>query len=301
MTNKKNNNTGTAFRRTAGIISIAVLTLSGMLIITSCNSADKNSSSEIETSYSTKVETVETTVTTTEAPLVLLPEAEEQLKINEHYAGWIKIDNVVDEPIVQTDNNDFYIDHRYKDKAKDEGGTIFADYRNVLNTSKQSDNVILYGHNQKNGTRFGKIDSYKWNKEYYKSRPLISFDTAYGKREYKIFAIFIINVLPEHDNGNVFDYQNYINLSDKERYNTFVDQCKKRSLIITGVDVEYGDKFLTLSTCSTEFDPSRLVIVGREVREGESNEVDMTNFKVNDNPLYPAIYYKFAGGSYRED
>lgn len=299
---QKTNKSSANFRRTAAFISALALIASGTLIITSCNSSSKTS--ESESSYSTKVETSETTVTTEppEQPLVLLPQGEEQLKLNSDYAGWIKIDGVVDEPIVQTKDNEFYLDHDYKSKAKSDGGTIFADYRNILNTRKQSDNIVLYGHNQKNGTRFGNLDLYKWNKNYYKSKPLISFNTAYEERQYKIFSVFITNVNPEHDNGNVFDYQNYIDLKDEARFNTFVDQCKKRSLIITDdVDIKLGDKFLTLSTCSTEFEPSRLVIVAREVRDGESTEVDMTKFKVNDNPLFPAIYYKFAGGSYREN
>lgn len=294
------NKASNAFRRTSAIISLAALLISATLIVTSCNSNEDVSSSQIDTSYSTKVETVETTVTTAEPPLVLLDQAKDQLAINEDYAGWIKIPGVVDEPIVQNDTNDFYINHRYEDKAKNEGGTIFADYRNVLNTSKQSDNIVLYGHNQKDDSRFGRLDVYKWNPSYYKSKPLISFNTAYEERQYKIFSIFIINTKPEDDDGNLFDYHNYINFGTEEKYNEFVSQCRKRSLIINdAVDTQYGDKFLTLSTCSTEFNDSRLVIVAREVREGESSDVDMTNFRVNDDPLYPAIYYKYAGGSYK--
>ena len=54
------------------------------------------------------------------------------------------------------------------------------------------------------------------------------------------------------------------------------------------------------STCSTEFEGSRFVIIGREVREGESTEVNTSAAVKNDNPLYPEIIYKYQGGSYRE-
>lgn len=295
---RKANNKAIMFRRTTALISALAIVVSLVLITTSCNSKKETEGENVE--YSTKVQTGETTAVT-EAPLVLMSRAEEELKINEDYAGWIKIDGVVDEPVVQCEDNDFYLNHNFDNKEEKDGGTIFVDYRNVLDTRFRSDNVVLYGHNQKDGTRFGQLDLYKWTPTYYKTHPLIKFDTAYNEREYKIFSIFIINTKPEDDDGNLFDYHNYMDLSDESIFNGFIEQCHKRSIIIPDVDIQYGDKFLTLSTCSTEFADSRLVIVAREVREGESSEVDMTNFEVNDNPLYPAIYYKYAGGSYTEE
>lgn len=297
MSNENNKQKNTAiFRKTAVAVTAAALLASMTLMITSCGDTEVE---ETTIAYTTPVPVTEATTIETEPPLVLTPEAEERLAVCKDSAGWISINGVVDEEFLQTDNNNFYLD-RGPDGEKREGGTIYADFRNVLAGKDASDNIVLYGHNQKNGTRFGQLDFYKWNKEYYKTNPVITLRTNYEEAQYKIFAIFITSVLPEHDNGNVFDYHNYIDFNDEARYNEFVENCKKRSTIIPDVDVEYGDKFLTLSTCSTEFDPSRLVIVARKVREGESAEVDMTNFKINPNPLYPQIYYDIAGGSYQE-
>lgn len=61
----------------------------------------------------------------------------------------------------------------------------------------------------------------------------------------------------------------------------------ERSEIITGVDVEEGDQFMTLSTCSNEFEPSRFIVIGRKVREGESNEVDTSLAKLNPDAKEP--------------
>ena len=284
------------------IIAVAALIFSVLMVATSCNNNDDTEPIITETTTEATTTTVATTTEETDPVLPLLPDVQERLDRNPDSAGWIYIPDVVDEEIVQrTDKetgNSFYINHDL-DGNKSQGGIIFADYRNVLNGRKTSDNIILYGHNQKNNTRFGGLDNYKWNPEYYKTHPIIEFSTNYVQRKYKIVSVFITNVEPEHDNGNVFDYQNYIEF-DKERYDDFVDNITKRSIIITGTDMQFGDHFITLSTCSTEFEPSRLVIVGREIREGESEEIDMTKFRVNPNPRYPAIYYKYQGGTYIE-
>lgn len=293
-----------AMRRSTVMIILIAVIASATLIITSCGD-NSQSSEEVKITYNTPVDTTPVITTTeTEAPLVLLPEAEEPLAKNGDSAGWITIDGIIDEVIVQMpgdekEGNVYYVENNYQRK-KDVGGAIFADYRNILDGRKTSDNIVLYGHNQKDNSRFGNLDLYKWNLNYYKSKPLVSFRTNYEERQYKIMAIFVTSVEPEQDDGNVFDYHNYIDFSDETRYNEFIEETMKRSLILPGVDSVYGDKFLTLSTCSTEFDPSRLVFVCRQVREGESSEVDMTNFKINPNPKWPAVYYKFHGGSYAE-
>ncbi len=286
-------------RRTAALVA-AVLILASALVCTSC----QTKSEAVEAVYTPKVETVETTIVTTEEPeppLVLLPEAEEKMAEYEHYAGWINIPTVVDEVVVQYTDNDYYIDKNAKTQNHDAGGAIYADYRCLLNTRKRADNIVLYGHNQKDGSRFGQLDFYKWNPlGYYKQQPLVYFDTAYEKRTYKIISMFVINVNAEDDTRPLFDYHNYIDFSDKARYDEFSDQITKRTLVNTGVDFEYGDKFLTLSTCSTEFDNSRFVIVARQLREDESADVDTSKAEKNSNPLYPAIFYKYQGGSYIE-
>ena len=109
-----------------------------------------------------------------------------------------------------------------------------------------SDNITLYGHNQKDGTMFGTLDKYKWDYSYWLKNPFIYFDTNYEQGTYVIIASFVTNTKPEHDNGYVFDYQNYSKFQDTGTYTyeNFVKEITERSTIITGVDVQKGDKFL---------------------------------------------------------
>ncbi len=235
-------------------------------------------------------------------PLVISDAAEEMLALNPDYAGFIYIPDVVNEPIVMTDDNDYYLKHDFYDRSRS-CGTVYADYRNVLNDydDYQSKNIILYGHNQRDGTMFGKLDYYKWDPKYWLQNPVIYLDNQYQGYGYVIISSFVTNAVPEHDDGNLFDYFNYINFTERFPFEEFKEEISARSSFSTGIDFDETDNYLTLSTCSYEWDDARHVIVARRFRAGETLEnLDTTMFSVNSNPKYPAIYYKYNGGSYTE-
>lgn len=235
-------------------------------------------------------------------PLVTLPFAEEMLAINPDYVGYVSIPGVLSEAVVQASDNEYYLKKNIYGQTRS-CGTVFADFRNVISdyADLQSDNIILYGHNQRDGTMFGQLDYYKWDYKYWLQNPYIYFDNRYEQSTYVIIASFVINTEPEHDNGYVFDYQNYINFDESHSFDTFIKELNERSHFNTGIDVNENDKFITLSTCSYEWEPARHVIIGRKLRAGETpDNLDTTGFAVNPNPKWPAIYYKYNGGTYVE-
>jgi sortase B len=85
----------------------------------------------------------------------------------------------------------------------------------------------------------------------------------------------------------IFDYHNFVDLSDPAVYQEFIDNINARNEIITPVDVRYGDEFLTLSTCSNEFEPSRFVIFARKVRTNEDSTVDTAAAVLNPDAKEP--------------
>ncbi|MCM1523578.1 MAG: class B sortase [Ruminococcus sp.] len=234
--------------------------------------------------------------------LTVLAGASELLAINPDTVGYINIPGCVDEPVVKYSDNDYYLDHNFYGNQR-QCGTCFADYRNEVGGYTRSDNVILYAHNQKDGTMFGNLDYYRWDPAYWLKNPFIYFNTNYSEDTYVIISSFVINIKPEHDdNRPLFDYQNYINFSDNYSFLTFMDEITKRSTIITGVECGETDDYLTLSTCSTEWDDSRHIIVARKLRAGETKEsIDTARFSKNPNPKWPAIYYKYNGGTYIDE
>lgn len=235
-------------------------------------------------------------------PLTLMPFAEEMLEINPDYAGYVSIPNCINEAVMQTADNDYYLDYNIYGQKRSTG-TVFADYRNVVNdyADLQSDNIILYGHNNKNGSMFGNMDYYLWDYKYWLKNPFIYFDNKYEHSTYVIIASFVTNSKPEHDNGNIFDYYNYVNFTPKYSFDAYIKEINERSHFHTGIDVNENDKFITLSTCSYEWDEARHVIIGRKLRTDETTlNLDLSEFEVNTNPKWPAVYYKYNGGAYVE-
>lgn len=213
--------------------------------------------------------------------------------INEDIKGWIKIkDTVIDYPVLQSakDDPEFYLYRNYK-KAKSGFGSIFLD--SLCNIENPSKNIIIYGHNMRDGSMFGNLLKYN-DLDFYKSRPTIMFDTLFEKGDWKIISIFKTNTLKEQ--GEVFDFLK-IDFSDSSDFLNYVYDVKVRSLINTPVDINKDDKLITLYTCSYELKEFRTIVVARKVREGESPKVDVEKASINVNPLMPSGYYKRHGGT----
>ncbi len=247
-------------------------------------------------------ETEITTVTTPEPePLVILDAMQSFVDDNPDTAGWITVGGTsIDNVVMQTSDNDFYLEKDFYGNYS-QAGTVFADFRCVVNDYdfNQSDNIVLYGHNQANGTMFGTLQKYKITKQntskfdFYLQHPTFTFSNLYEEYTYKIIALFVCEVDPKHTrDGVVFDYHNYIRFGTKEKtFEEFMQNVTERSQIITGVDVQEGDQFMTLSTCSNEFEPSRFVVIGRKVRDGESPEVDTSKAALNPDAKEPDWNY----------
>lgn len=222
-------------------------------------------------------------------PSDYLPKFASFYKENEDIKGWLKIPNTnVNFPVVQTVDNDYY--HRLGfNKEYDYYGTPYLDYE--VDVKKPSTNVIIYGHNIKSdGQMFNDLTKYK-NLDFYKSNPVVNFDSVYKTGSYKIIGAFITNALPAQDEGKTFEYTHFVDTDSKEEFDEFVNEVKRRSIFNTPVDVEFGDQLLTLSTCTYEFRPeARFVVVARRVRENESEEVDTSKAEMNATAYYPKAY-----------
>ena len=221
------------------------------------------------------------------------------LKENSDYKGWITISNTkVDNPIYQTDNNDFYLNHNQQ-KKKSAYGALFFDHNNIITENKTDSNLVIYGHNMINGSMFGTLKKFK-SLDFYKANPTIEFSTLYKKSTYKIYAIFVLNASKADDSGYIYNISRNNFLNDDD-FNSWVNEAYERSIINTGVDVELGDNIITLVTCVNDFDDARLVIMARETREDEESYVDTSSASVNPSPRYPKRWYDERGLKYPFD
>ena len=205
-----------------------------------------------------KINEEEITEETTERMLKL----KELQKENSDIVGWLEIEKTgINYPVLQTNNNDYYLTHTYK-KENSKNGSIFLD--KDYNFSIPSSNLLIYGHNNKNGKMFEELLNYE-NEEYYKKHPNIRFTTEKWDSTFEIIAVFKSRVYYK-DETNVFRYYYFINAENEEEYNYYIEQCKKASLYNIGTSAKYGDQLLTLSTCDYSTANGRFVVVARKIK-----------------------------------
>ncbi len=212
---------------------------------------------------------------------------------NKDIRGWISMFGAgVNNPIYQTTDNEFYLNHNmYKEKSR--YGALFFDYRCDTSSSSQSQNLIIYGHEMKDGSMFGNLKKYK-SLSFYKQNPNITLTQLEEQSVYKIFAVMVLNATPADDNGYMF---NYITPSFKSQnaFLNWIDEARERSIINTAVDVQADDRILTLVTCINDFDNARFVIMARKTRDNEGSAILSNEAILNPNPRYPQAWYDKYG------
>ena len=164
--------------------------------------------------------------------------------------------------VCQTTDNSYYMSHRF-DGSEDPAGMVYMDYRDTL--WPRSDNLILYGHNMRDGSRFGTLRRFE-QKAYLLEHPLFQLAESYETVDYVPFAIFHTTVIEDDPEYFAFDQ---IDFASDDDFRNYVAQVKARSVLDIPIEVSPGDRLLTLATCYSGLERGRLVIVCREVKSAE--------------------------------
>lgn len=180
---------------------------------------------------------------------------------NRDFIGWISIDDTnVDYPVMQSDEDEQFYLHKNFDKGYDYAGCIFAS--TFSDIKKPSDNILLYGHHMNTGIMFTPLMKYedpKWADEH----KYIKFDTLYENATYEVIAAFRTQLYePDYDG---FIYYDYIDSGMKADFDNYIYNITSLSSIATNVNVKYGDKLLTLSTCAYHTLNGRFVVVAKKI------------------------------------
>ena len=183
---------------------------------------------------------------------------------NRDIIGWLTVGKIIDEPVVQRDNI-FYMDHDVR-KESNINGAIFLDENISLKTRPWG--LILYGHNMRSGGMFGRLSNYD-KASFYRSNPILTFDTAYEDGRYVIFAAGIVNVEDESAE-NFLDFFGITTRNIHEREQA-IETLKKITPYDCGVDAGAEDQLLLLVTCDGK-DEERRIVAARRIRDGESEE-----------------------------
>ena len=189
-------------------------------------------------------------------------QVQELNNINEDIIGWLEIqDTKINFPVLQGSDNEYYMTHTYK-KEYSKDGSIFLDKDYDWNIP--SSNLLIYGHNNKNGNMFQDLLKYE-DENYYKEHSYIRFTTVNDDSQYEIISVFKSRVYYKSEQ-NVFRYYFFINAANEEEYNYYVEESKKASLYDTGKTAIYGEQLLTLTTCEYSQEDGRFVIVAKKIQ-----------------------------------
>lgn len=211
-----------------------------------------------------------------------VPDVSEQLaeahKANGDVVAWLQIPNTtVNEAVVQTTNNEYYLRRDVKKNYAYEG-CYYMDYESTMFDGGKdlARNTIIYGHNlgkpmgvkdDPEGVKFAQL--LKLNDiEFAKKTPYIYLTTEETVHIFEIFSVFYseseIEPVPYH----------YADYSD-DRYAQLIADVKKRSVYTYEAAVGTQDKIITLSTCSykygtyTQNPDQRFVVMARLVQEND--------------------------------
>lgn len=184
---------------------------------------------------------------------------------NEDMAAWIYIpDTVIDYPVMYTPFDENYYLNRDFNKNSNANGCLILDTDSSM--EPLSTNLIIHGHNMGSGAMFGTLTKYE-NQEYCENHKYIYL---YGKdyeHIYEVIAVFRSKVFYKTDVA--FKYYKFFNATTQEEFDDFYDNILAMSTYSTDLTAEFGDRFITLSTCAYHVENGRFVVVAKEIEPGE--------------------------------
>ncbi len=184
----------------------------------------------------------------------------ELLKENSDTVGWLIVnDTNINYPVVQTSDNDYYLNHAY-DKTSNNAGWVYADFRDNFNIF--SKNMVIYGHGRKDKIMFGSLTK-TLDKNWYtkEENQIIQLSTLKYNTMWQIFSIYTI---PAESYYITTDFDS------NEEYAKFLNEMLTRSIYNFNVNLSTDDKVLTLSTCYND-NGIRLVVQAKLVKLQERN------------------------------
>ena len=159
-------------------------------------------------------------------------------KLNPDTIAYIKVNNTnINYIVVKGKDNKYYLNHNFE-KKYNVAGWVFGDYRN--NFDETDKNIIIYGHNTKDGSMFDSLINVlteKWQKN--KDNYDIVLVTENGLYHYHVFSTY--SIIPE-------DYYIKTNFNN-DNFKDFINKLKSRSIYDYNIEVDENDKILTLSSC----------------------------------------------------
>lgn len=196
------------------------------------------------------------------APKEILPQYKDLYEQNNELFGWLSIaDTKIDYPVMYTPGESEKYLHAAFDGSYSYAGTPFID----INCQPDSQNLLIYAHNMPNGSMFRNLLKFQ-EKNYWEKHPTITFNTIYEENEYEIVAAFYDRLYLQTET-DVFKFYYFIDPETEEEFDNGIKEIKGKALYDTGVEVEYGDKLITLVTCAYHTTHGRFAVLARQITD----------------------------------
>lgn len=178
---------------------------------------------------------------------------------NPEVCGWLYFENEkISYPIMYSGDNEKYLRTTW-DGQSASAGSIFLEEANSPDFNDS--HTLIYGHNMKDLSMFGRLKYYKEKDDYYADHQFFQIFTGDMIYRYQIFGY-------EDIDPNSFVYT--VPYGENEEFQSFIDQLYKLSYKDTGVSAKSVNKIVTLSTCSSG--DNRFVVHGVRVNQYQISE-----------------------------
>ncbi|MDD6396245.1 MAG: class B sortase [Firmicutes bacterium] len=175
--------------------------------------------------------------------------------VNKDIYAWIEIpDTNINYPVAQKKMNDeYYLNHAI-DGSKDKKGTLFTE--SLFNGTDFNDPVtVIYGHDMKNGSMFGRLQNYS-KEAYFNKHTTIKVYMPEKTLTYKVFA-----AVPFSGKHILYSWD----FDDENQFNNFIRTVRStKSLLVNfnyEIEVTSSDKLLILSTCLKSDNSKRYLVM----------------------------------------
>ena len=172
--------------------------------------------------------------------------------VNPDIAGWLYCPGtVINYPVMQTDDNDFYLHHDFRGEYSP-GGALFADSACAFHTPNSA--LVIYGHNMKDGSMFGTLTRYR-DRAYFEENPDMWLLTPERDYRVELFACREAEAAL-----NVFR----VLFRDEAGLREYADDVISRSYWYEEDRIDTRYQLVVFSTCSyhPDYEDSRLLLYG---------------------------------------
>ena len=244
------------FKKIFSILLLAIALVTSAVFVAGCSDDDSSSSSSSKATYKVSKEDKD----------YLSKRFSELSKTNNETVAYVYAPGTqLDEPVVQTNDNETYLDKTFEGGHQPYLGTVFMDMDNKKDFSDRL--TWLFGHarGSKVGDHrmFNDVNYYD-KQEYMNKHKYVVIETP--ERKYYYEAAFL-TIVPETTSFYRLDFKN-----DEDFLNQLTNVKKDAATKNDSVKLKGNDKYLVLSTCREEDETIRSNLYLRLIPDNEMND-----------------------------